>query len=216
MVRRSGGQVQCRSFCKRSVSTDNTVFDVRRASNRVPVSSFSKTAVIGPAPPFQPIAAPPHQLIPAIGFHAVTHWRLTRLCRVRSTTRHLESLQTPEKVGYCSVSRLSTIISCNSGTQLANQSGPTIEYRQNPVRILRGQADISPSGLKVTKPSQLCEVIGRTANSHWQRTGVPPGFGRHLAETWHVFIRIAATGVRIPAVAIADGTAGRPRKGAAE
>src|SRR6202022_757606 len=39
---------------------------------------------------------------------------------------------------------------------------------------------------------------------------------RHLAEGWQVFLGIAARGVRIPTVAVADRASSRPWKGAAE
>src|SRR4029077_8089564 len=48
------------------------------------------------------------------------------------------------------------------------------------------------------------------------RGRVAPGLLRHLAEGRQVFLGIAARGVRVPAVAVADRAPRRPRKGSAE
>src|SRR5437667_348663 len=48
------------------------------------------------------------------------------------------------------------------------------------------------------------------------RSGIAPGIRGHLAEGGQVFLGIAARGVRVPAVAIADRAPRRPWKGAAE
>src|SRR3954469_4280640 len=100
--------------------------------------------------------------------------------------------------------------------QQADMSGPAVEDRQDLVALVGHQRDIDGIDPELPVALQLVEVVRRATEPQRQRFRVAPRFLRHLAERRDVILRLAAGGVRIPAVAIAHRTPRRPWEGTAE
>src|ERR1700759_418171 len=86
-----------------------------------------------------------------------------------------------------------------SGTHLTDQSCPTVEHRQELVRLLWRKRRNHAGDAEVAKPLQLSEVFGNPADCHWQRLRIAPGFGGHLAKARQVFFKVGAIPGWVPA-----------------
>src|SRR5690348_7970780 len=95
-------------------------------------------------------------------------------------------------------------------------AGPAVEHRQDLVARFRHQRHVDRIDPHVAKALQPAGVVRRAAEAQRQRLGVAPRLLRHLAKRRDIDLRVAARGVRVPAVAIAHRAPRRPRKGAAE